>query len=374
MKVHCRFAQQGGAEMRISGLAAFAVQLLLLPLASVAQVQDARIEAALFGTLPDGKEVHRYTLHNRHGMTVKLINYGAILTEVSVPDSNGVAANVIVGSDSLQDYLGRFAAAAVQGRYANRIANGRFELDGTVYQVTKNIGEHHLHGGTRGFAKVMWDAEVLAAQEHEVGVQLTYLSVDGEEGYPGNLTTGVRYTLTDDNELRIDYTATTDKPTVVNLTNHAYFDLSATGNVTDHVLRLNASTYTLADSQLIPTGGIAPVAGTPLDFTAAASIGSRAALIDTAQGQRQIFDHNFIIDGGGSSLVLAAEVRDPHSGRAMQVLTSQPALQLYTGNPAGFCLETHHFPDSPNHPQFPSTVVRPGQPFASTTIYRFVQQ
>ncbi len=348
--------------------------LVLTALASAAETQDSRIEAALFGTLPDGTEVRQFTLHNRSGMTVKLINYGAILTEVSVPDSNGVAANVIVGSDSLQDYLGRFAAAAVQGRYANRIANGRFELDGTVYQVTKNIGEHHLHGGTRGFAKVVWDAEVLPAQEHEAGIQLTYLSVDGEEGYPGNMTTGVRYSLTDDNELRIDYTASTDKPTVVNLTNHAYFDLSATGNVSDHVLKLNASTYTLADSQLIPTGGIAPVAGTPLDFTTAASIGSRAALIETAQAQRQIFDHNFIIDGGGSALVLAAEVRDPHSGRAMQVLTTQPALQLYTGNPAGFCLETHHYPDSPNHPQFPSTVVRPEQPFASTTIYRFVRQ
>lgn len=351
--------------------ACIALLIFISPLVGAAEVADPRIEQSVFGTLPDGSVVTQYTLHNHHGMTVKLINYGAIVTAIEVPDNKGVAANVIVGSDSLQDYLGRFAAAAVQGRYANRIAHGRFVLDGTEYQVTKNIGEHHLHGGTKGFAKVLWEASVLPAQEHEVSVELHYLSVDGEEGYPGNLNAGIRYTLTDENELRLDYSATSDKATVVNLTNHAYFDLSAAGKVSDQVLWIDASTYTLADSDLIPTGEFAQVSGTPLDFTTASSIGSRAALIGTAEGQRQIFDHNFVIDGGGSALVKAAEVRDPSSGRVMQVLTTQPGLQLFTGNPAGFCLETHHFPDSPNHPEFPSTVVRPGQPFASTTIYRF---
>lgn len=348
-----------------------ALLLFLSPLLGAAEVADPRIEQAVFGTLPDGSVVTQFTLHNHKGMTVKLINYGAIITAIMVPDSNGVAANVVIGSDSLQDYLGRFAAAAVQGRYANRIAHGRFELDGNEYQVTKNIGEHHLHGGTKGFAKVVWEASALPAQENAVSVEMHYLSVDGEEGYPGNLDASVRYTLTDANELRLDYSATTDKATVVNLTNHAYFDLSAAGNINDQLLWINADTYTLADSQLIPTGEFAPVAETPLDFTTAASIGARAALIDSSQGQRQIFDHNLVINGGGSSLVKAAEARDPASGRVMQLLTTQPGLQLFTGNPMGFCLETHHFPDSPNHPEFPSTVVRPEQPFASTTIYKF---
>lgn len=339
------------------------------PFALGAQAADSRIEEAVFGKMPDGAIVKQFTLRNGKGMTVKLINYGATITAISVPDSKGVSANVIVGSDSLQDYLGRFAAASVQGRYANRIAKGHFVLDGKEHQVTRNIGEHHLHGGRVGFAKVVWEAAALPPREHEVGVRMSYLSVDGEEGYPGNLRAGVSYTLTDDNELRLDYTASTDKPTVVNLTNHAYFDLSAAGRTADQVLWINADNYTPADSQLIPTGEIAAVKGTPLDFTTPSTIGSRAALIQAPQ--RQTFDHNFVINGGGSKLVKAAEVRDPASGRVMQVLTTQPGLQLFTGNALGFCLETHHFPDSPNQPRFPSTTVRPGQPFASTTVYKF---
>ncbi len=352
----------------------FCIALLLLalsPLSGAAPAADARLVESAFGKLPDGVVVRQFTLHNHKGMTVQVINYGAIITTISVPDRQGMAANVILGSGSLEDYLGRFSAAAVQGRYANRIAKGHFMLDGAEYQVTKNLGEHHLHGGTRGFAKVVWEATPLPASEHEVGVHLSYLSADGEEGYPGNLRAGISYTLTDDNELRLDYTASTDKATVVNLTNHAYFDLSAAGKTSEQVLWINADTYTPADSQLIPTGEIAPVKATPLDFTTAASIGSRAALLEAPTPQRQTFDHNFVINGGGSNLVKAAEVRDPFSGRVMQVLTTQPGLQLYTGNPLGFCLETHHFPDSPNHPQFPSTAVRPGMPFASTTIYKF---
>ncbi len=349
----------------------FCIALLLVvpPFTSASQVADSRLEESVFGKMPDGAIVRQFTLRNHKGMTVKLINYGATLTAINVPDRQGVVANVILGSDSLQDYLGRFSAASVQGRYANRIAKGHFVLDGNEYQVTKNIGEHHLHGGRVGFAKVVWEATPLPVKEHEVGVRLSYLSADGEEGYPGNLRASVSYTLTDDNELRLDYTATTDKPTVVNLTNHAYFDLSAAGKTADQVLWINADRYTPADAQLIPTGEIAPVKGTPLDFTTAASIGSRARLFEPPQ--RQSFDHNFVIKGGGSKLTKAAEVRDPASGRVMQVLTTQPGIQLFTGNQQGFCLEPHHFPDSPNHPGFPSTTVRPGQPFASTTIYKF---
>jgi aldose 1-epimerase len=350
---------------------AFRIALLLVfsPLVGAGQAPDPRIEESVFGKMPDGAVVRQFTLHNHKGMTVRVINYGATITAISVPDRNGVAANVILGSDSLADYLGRFSAASVQGRYANRIAKGRFVLDGTEYQVTMNIGEHHLHGGRVGFAKVVWEATPLPAKKSEVGVRMSYLSADGEEGYPGALTATVTYSLTDDNELRLDYTAGTDKPTVVNLTNHAYFDLSAAGKISDQVLWINADRYTLADSQLIPTGEIAPVKDTPLDFTTASSIGARAKLIQPPK--RQTFDDNFIINGGGSKLVKAAEVRDPASGRVMQVLTTQPGLQLFTGNPSGFCLETHHFPDSPNHPEFPSTTVRPGKPFASTTIYKF---
>ena len=358
--------------MKVSSLALLCLCFPLL--AAAAQAPDSRLEASDFGKTPEGAVVKQFTLRNHKGMTVKVINYGAIITAISVPDSKGNAANVVLGSDSFQDYLGRFSAAAVQGRYANRIAKGQFTLDGIGYQVTRNIGEHHLHGGTRGFARVLWEATALPAKEHEVGVQMTYLSVDGEEGYPGNLKAGIRYTLTDDNELRLEYSATTDKPTVVNLTNHAYFDLSAAGKVGEHLLWINADRYTLADSQLIPTGAMAPVKGTPMDFTTAASIASRSALIDAPQPQRKIFDHNFVINGGGNALVKAAEVRDPSSGRSMQVLTTQPGLQLYTGNAMGFCLETQHFPDSPNHPEFPSTTLRPGQPFASTTVYKFQNQ
>jgi aldose 1-epimerase len=342
--------------------------LVLSPLAAAGQATDSRIEEAVFGKMPDGAIVRQFTLRNHKGMTVRVINYGATITAISVPDRNGVAANVILGSDSLADYLGRFSAASVQGRFANRIARGHFVLDGTEYQVTKNIGEHHLHGGRVGFAKVVWEATPLPPRRHEVGVRMRYLSADGEEGYPGALTAGVTYSLTDDNELRLDYTAATDKPTVVNLTNHAYFDLSATGKTSGQLLWINADQYTVADN-LIPTGEIAAVKGKPLDFTTTSSIGARASLIKPPQ--RQVFDDNFVINGGGSKLVKAAEARDPGSGRVMEVLTTQPGLQLYTGNPAGFCLETHHYPDSPNQPGFPSTTVRPGKPFASTTIYRF---
>jgi aldose 1-epimerase len=334
-----------------------------------------RLEQSEFGRMPDGAEVRQFTLRNAHGMTARVITYGAILTELRVPDRQGVLTNVVLGADSLEDYLGGFGgAAAVIGRFANRIAGARFTLDGVEYPLAANNGPNHLHGGPGGFARVVWKAEALPPGEHESSVRLTYLSKDGEEGYPGNLGVTVVYTLTDDNELRIDYQATTDKATPVNLTNHAYFNLAGSGKIHDHILWLNAGRYTPADEELIPTGEIAPVEGTPLDFTQPTAIGAR---INELKPRLNGYDHNFVIDGGGDSLVLAARAHDPRTGRVMEVRTTEPGVQLYTGNHlqhAGFCLETQHYPDSVNRPDFPSTILRPDDTFKSTTIFAFSSQ
>jgi aldose 1-epimerase len=346
--------------------------LLIISFAIAVQAAEpgaVSIGTAHFGNLPEGGEVTLFTMRNSSGMVVSVINYGAIITEISVPGRTGMMANVVQGSRTLDDYMGRFPAAAVQGRFANRIAFGRFTLNGTEYQVTRNIGEHHLHGGSKGFARVLWEAEILPDAAQEAGVKLTYFSANGEEGYPGNLTASVTYTLTADNALRIEYSATTDKATVVNLTNHAYFDLTGEGRIGEHVLRINADRQTLSDQQLIPTGEIASVLGTALDFSTGATIGGQTALLVSEGGRA--FDHNYVLNNGGGGLITAAEVYDPVSGRKMEVQTDQPGLQLFTGNPRGFCLETQHFPDSPNHPEFPSAVVRPDQPFHSTTVFRF---
>jgi aldose 1-epimerase len=251
---------------------------------------------------------------------------------------------------------------------ANRIANARFTLDGGEYKLAANAAPHHIHGGTKGFGQVVWQAQPLPPAEHSSAVRFTYFSKDGEEGYPGNLTASVTYTVTDDNQLRLDYEATTDKATLVNLTSHAYYNLAGGGSISGHELWLAADHYTLADEQLIPTGEIGSVTGTPLDFTAPTLIGSRAGQLKPRAG---VYDHNFIINGGGNSLVLAARVRDPQSGRVMELRTTQPGVQLYTGNPHAFCLETQHYPDSIHHPNFPSTVLRPGEIFKSTTMYTF---
>jgi aldose 1-epimerase len=259
----------------------------------------------------------------------------------------------------------------VLGRVANRIAGARFTLDGVEYKLTANDGTNSLHGGRKGFAQVVWEAKSLPPGEHAAAVQFTYLSHDGEEGYPGNLTARVTYTLTDSNELRLDYEATTDKPTPVNLSNHAFWNLGGNGDVQSFELWLAADHYTPADAQLIPTGEIEPVAGTPLDFTTPTPIGLRGAQL---KPRPNIYDNNFVINGGGSSLVLAARVHDPQSGRTMEVRTTQPGVQLYTGNRRAFCLETQHFPDSVNHTNFPSTILRPGETFRSTTIYSFSVQ
>jgi aldose 1-epimerase len=344
------------------------------------------LHTAPFGTLPDGRAVTCFTLKNAAGVTVKLIDYGATVTEIHAPDRTGRSGNVVLGFDHLAQYLTDspyFGCAT--GRFANRIAQGRFTLDGKTYSLAKNNGENHLHGGVAGFDKKLWSAKPLPATADGVSVEFTYVSPDGEEGYPGTLTTVVTYTLTAKNELRIDYRATTDQATPVNLTNHSYFNLAGSGDVRGHVVYLNCDGYTPVDAALIPTGEIAPVQGTPLDFTTPATIGARLLLTGlTPPG----YDHNYVINGGGQSLTLAARVVEPGSGRSLEVRTTEPGIQLYSGNflptepltgvggvkyaqHGGFCLETQHYPDSINQPRFPSVVLRPGETFRSTTIYTF---
>ncbi len=331
-----------------------------------------RLEEREFGRLPDGATVKQFTLRNAKGMRVSVITFGAIITEIQAPDRNGVMTNVVLGAGSWDRYSKGFpGAAAVVGRVANRIARAQFTLDGIEYKLAANNGPNHLHGGPKGFAQVNWQAKPLPAGAHEAAVQLTYLSKDGEEGYPGNLTVKVTYTLTDDNELRVQYEAATDKATPVNLTNHAYFNLAGAGDVLGHELWLAADRYTPADDQLIPTGEIAPVKGTPLDFTSPTLVGTR---IEQLKPKPNGYDHNFVIKGGGQSLVLAARASDPKSGRVMEVRTTEPGVQLYTGNHlkyAGLCLETQHYPDSVHQPAFPSIILRPGQIFRSTTLFTF---
>ena len=344
-----------------------------------------RITEQDWGHARDGTPVKLFTLSNQNGMVARITNYGAILTELQVPDHQGHLTNVVLGFDNLERYLqGHPAFGATVGRVANRIAQARFTLDGREYRLAANHGAHHIHGGVKGFDKVVWDAKVLPSRHNAASVQFTYLSPDGEEAYPGNLSVVVLYTLTDENELRIDYHCTTDKPTVVNLTNHSYFNLAGGGDVLDHELFINADRYTVADADLIPTGEIATVKGTPLDFTQPTRIGAR---IDQLKPQPNGYDHNYVLNGGGSSLALAARAYEPNSRRVLEVLTTEPGVQLYTGNwldgriqgiggvayvrHGGFCLETQHYPDSINHPGFPSTVLRPGQTYQSTTVFRF---
>lgn len=344
---------------------------------------DVRKE--LFGRLPDGTAVDIYTLTNKAGLEARIMTYGAILVSLKTPDRAGALADVNLGFDSLEGYLGTHPYfGAIIGRYGNRIAKARFTLDGAEYRLAVNNNENTLHGGLKGFDKVVWTAEPVRG-EKGAGLKLTYLSKDGEEGYPGNLAVTVVYTLMDADELEIRYEATTDKPTVLNLTNHAYWNLKGEGrgDILGHVLRIEADRITAVDSpvNLIPTGEIAPVAGTPFDFTAPHAIGERIALVEGG------YDHNFVLRSGGGTLALAARVEEPVSGRVMEVWTDQPAIQLYTGNfldgsvvgkggkayqkHYAFCLETQHFPDSPNHPNFPSTVLRPGETFRSISLYRF---
>ena len=350
----------------ISIVALIALQIMSNP-ASAAPVQ--RIEEREFGKMPDGTVVKLFTLRNATGMSAKVITYGAILTELQAPDRHGVNTNVVLGAGTLEEYLKGFRApAAIIGRVANRIGKARFTLDGVEYKLSANNGPNHLHGT---FDKVVWQAQGLPPGKREAAVQFAYLSKNGEEGYPGNLTVKVTYTLTDHNELRIDYLASADKPTPVNLTTHAYFNLAGQGDVLAHELWLAAARYTPMDEGLIPTGEIASVKGTPLDFTTPTRIGARIAQLKPKPGG---YDHNFVLDGDGKSPGLAARVTESVSGRVMEVRTTEPGVQLYTGNHlkhGALCLETQHYPDSVNRPNFPCTILRPAETFKSTTVFAF---
>jgi aldose 1-epimerase len=340
-----------------------------------------------FGNTAEGLPVDLYTMVNDHGMEVKITNYGGIIVSIVVPDRQGKLADVVLGFEILTPYLDRHPFfGAVAGRYANRIAGAKFSLNGVEYTLAQNNGPNHLHGGLKGFDKAVWQAEEFSGQEG-VGVNLTYLSPDGEEGYPGALTAKVVYTLNNDQALKIDYFATTDQDTILNLTNHTYFNLAGTEDVLDHVVTLNADRFTPVDETLIPTGELRDVKGTPMDFTQPMAIGARIDQDDEQLRYALGYDHNWVLNHPEGSLSLAATVYEPATGRVLEVYTTQPGVQFYTGNflngaftgkdgityhkRAGFCLETQHFPNSPNQPNFPSTVLRPGEQYAQTTIFRF---
>lgn len=358
--------------------------------ANSAQTKSA-VEKRSFGKTPDGAVIDMYVLKNKNGFEADVINFGAALVSLRVPDRSGNLADVVLGYKDIDGYVNDKAfLGATIGRYGNRIANGTFTLNGKTYQIPKNDGNNSLHGGAKGFNKRVWTAHEVTAPNAQA-VRFSYLSKDGEEGFPGNLNVEVTYSVTNDNALRIEYSATTDKDTVLNLTNHSYFNLAGEGRGGDalrHELTLHADRFTPVNSTLIPTGELRPVKGTPFDFTTSTAIGARIDGDDEQLKFGKGYDHNWVLNSGkGSGLFLAAEVHEPESGRVLQVLTDQPGIQFYSGNfldgsihgksgtpynhRSAFCLETQHFPDSPNHPNFPSTVLKPGQRFHSVTMYKF---
>jgi aldose 1-epimerase len=353
--------------------------------ATVPAAKEASVTKAVFGTTPAGEPVDLYTLINPSGMEVRAITFGGTITSIRVPDREGKFDDVALGFDNLDAYLKNppFFGSII-GRYGNRIAKGRFTLEGKTYSLAINNPPNHLHGGNRGFDKVVWKAESFK-KDDSVGIVFSHVSPDGDEGYPGNLSLKVTYTLTPRNELEVDYEATTDKATPVNLTQHTYFNLAGEGqrDILDHVLTLNAGRYTPVDATLIPTGELSPVEGTPLDFRMPTRIGER--IEDKHQQIRygQGYDHNYVLDRPTE----AARVVEPSTGRVLSVSTTEPGMQFYTGNfldgklqgkgghtynrRTGFCLETQHFPDSPNQPEFPSTILRPGETYRSKTVFAF---
>jgi aldose 1-epimerase len=368
--------------------AGLGVVLLLAAMSNAAPQPQIRKQS--FGTTTEKKPVDLYTLTNINGVEVGIMTYGGIVVSLKVPDRKGQLQEVTLGYDTLDGYLKNNSPyfGALIGRYGNRIGKGRFSLGGREYRLATNNGESHLHGGNRGFDKVVWKPTEVRGQK-SVGLKLDYVSADGEEGYPGALTVTAVYTLTNDNELKIDYEATTTKETIVNLTNHAYFNLGADANILKHEVMINADRFTPISEAFIPTGELSSVKGTPMDFTKPLAIGAR---INQKDEQRQLvrgngYDHNWVLKRKDSGLSLAARVEEPTSGQVLEVFTTEPGVQFYTGNfldgtikgkagqvyqqRAGFCLETQHFPDSPNHPNFPSTVLKPGQKYATTTVYKF---
>jgi aldose 1-epimerase len=360
------------------------IGILLSAAASMIAEAETKVTSQPFGKLPDGTPVEIYTLSDGP-FEARIATYGGVVVSLKAPDRNGKSADIVLGFDDLDGYVSNFNGpsnaffGAIIGRYANRIAHGSFTLNSQKYSLPKNNGENTLHGGPHGFNNVVWKAKPIAD-----GVELTYLSKDGEAGFPGNLTATVRYTLVK-GDLRIEYSATTDKDTVVNLTNHAYFNLAGQGDILNHQLTLNASRFTPVDAGLIPTGELKPVESTPFDFRKATAVGAR---IDAKDPQLQLghgYDHNWVLDNKDGKLAEAAEVYEPSSGRVLKVLTDQPGIQFYSGNflngsvkgkggkpyemRAALCLETQHFPDSPNHPDFPSTQLKPGQRYHTVTVY-----
>ena len=351
--------------------------------AQTAAKKGAHVEKAEFGKMPDGMAIEAFTIYNTQGASAKLITYGATVTELHVPDRNGKMGDVVLGFDNLEGYLGNHPHfGGTIGRYGNRIAKGKFTLDGKEYQLAINNAPNSLHGGPTGFDRRVWKGEPLEVKDG-AAVRFTYFSKDGEESFPGNLHVSVTYTLTNTNEFKLEYTAETDKDTIVNLTNHSYFNLAGSGDILKEVLYLNADKYTPVDLTLIPTGEIASVENTPLDFRKPTEIGAHIAEIKDIGG----YDHNFVVNGKAGALRIAARVTDPASGRQMEVWTTEPGVQFYSaiglnGSIVGkggiaypkygaLCLETQHFPDSPNRPNFPSTVLKPGTKFHSETIYKF---
>jgi len=373
--------------MASRGLGVFpplAAAALLVLLTSCTPGGDAMaVKISPYGTAPDGTKCSLYTLVNAQGVKAVLTDFGAILVALEVPDRKGAAADITLGYDTLEGWVkdSSYFGATV-GRCGNRIAKAKFTLDGKEYVLAANDGENHLHGGVKGFNKVVWKAKPVTTPGAR-GVEFSYLSKDGEEGYPGNLACTVTYMLTDAGELSISYGATTDKATPINLTHHSYFNLAGqgAGDVLGHELMLAADRYTPVDAGLIPTGELAPVKGTPMDFTTATAIGAR---IDQVPGG---YDHNYVLTSGGGKLSLAARVYEPTSGRVMEISTTEPGIQFYSGNflngsvvgrggkryqkHYGFCLETQHFPDAPNKPAFPSVILRPGERYTHVTVHKF---
>jgi len=353
------------------------------PQGKEARTMSIKVEA--FGRTPDGQAVDLVTMTNPNGLRAKVTNYGGVLVSMEAPDRDGKLGDVVLGYDNLDDYVKQGAFfGATTGRYANRIGGAKFVLDGVEYKLAANNGPNHLHGGKKGFDKMVWKIKEAKSDDDEAVLKLSYVSKDGEEGYPGNLDCTVTYTLTKDDLLKFSYEATTDKPTVVNLTNHSYWNLAGQGNgdILGHELMIDADRYTPVDEGLIPTGELKSVKDSPMDFTKAMTIGSRIKEIDIGG-----YDHNYVLNSGAGKLALCARAYEPTSGRVMEVHTTEPGVQLYTGNfldgslvgkdgktynkHYAFCLETQHFPDSPNKPDFPSVVLRPGEKYETTTVHKF---
>ncbi len=339
-----------------------------------------------FGKTKDGAAADIFTLRNSRGAEAKITNYGAIVVALKMPDRRGKFEDIVLGYDTLDGYLNdTFYIGGVVGRFANRIAKGKFTLDGKEYNLVKNNNGNHLHGGLKRFDNVVWNAKP-ATDKTGASLELNYLSKDGEENYPGNLAVKVVYTLTENNELKIDYSATTDQDTVLNLTNHSYFNLASAGTILNHEIEINAEKFTPVDNNSIPIGELRSVKGTPFDFTSPTRIGARIEDTDEQLKFGGGYDHNFVLNKTENALQWAAKVYEPTSGRVLEVSTTQPGMQFYSGNfladvkgkngriyqkREGFCLETQHFPDSPNQPTFPTTVLKKGEKFAATTVYKF---